>query len=123
MVGGFNTNVRYQGRVFHVQTEDSGLECPHVVTLLYEGGAILASRKTSYAEQVADPELEARVRELMEDQHRRMVQALKSGKLDGRLGIDASGVTLPPDAGANAPVATAPAVEFGAGILTGNHIR
>ena len=41
MVGGFNTNVRYSGRIFHVQTEDGGATSPRIVTLLYEGGSIL----------------------------------------------------------------------------------
>ena len=48
MVGGFNTNVRYRGRTFHVQTEDSGPNVAKIVTLLYEGGSILFSRKTAY---------------------------------------------------------------------------
>lgn len=128
MIGGFNTNVRYQGRVFHVQTEDSGLESPHVVSLLYEGGAILCSKKTDYGDHLEDPDLESRVRQLMEDQHRWLLQALKSGRLDGRLGL---GATLP-DLGsqpakpasvassrtaATARPISAP-VEFGAGILT-----
>ena len=34
MVGGFNTNVRYRGRIYHVQTEDGGAESPQIVTLL-----------------------------------------------------------------------------------------
>ena len=28
MITGFNTNVRYGGRVYHVQTEDSGRSYP-----------------------------------------------------------------------------------------------
>ena len=50
MITGFNTNVRYGGRVFHVQTEDSGLKNPHVISHLYFGGTILASEKRDYAQ-------------------------------------------------------------------------
>jgi len=48
MLGGFNTNVRYRGRKFHVQTEDNGRANPKIITLLYEGGVILTSRKRAY---------------------------------------------------------------------------
>jgi ribosomal protein L12E/L44/L45/RPP1/RPP2 len=82
MVGGFNTNIRYRGRTFHVQTEDSGKARPKVVTLLYEGGVILTAKKSSYEEHLESDDLESVVRELMEHQHRFMVQALKDGELD-----------------------------------------
>lgn len=82
MTGGFNTNVRYQGRTFHVQTEDSGHANPKIVTLLYEGGTILTSKKSSYEDKVSAENLESVVKELMERQHSEMVQALRAGKLD-----------------------------------------
>jgi len=50
MVLGFNHNVTYKGEVFHVQTEDSGVNNPPILTLLYRGGVILCSKKTSYAD-------------------------------------------------------------------------
>jgi len=103
MVGGFNTNIRYRGHIFHVQTEDGGKESPSIITLLYSGGAILFSKKTSCANQVTNADREVVVRQLMEAQHSAMVQALKSGKLDDKLGL------VSPDA---------PAAEFGAGVIT-----
>ncbi len=54
MVVGFNHNFRYQGEVYHIQTEDSGMLSPNIVTLLYQGGTILASKKTSYADIAKD---------------------------------------------------------------------
>ena len=89
MVGGFNTNVRYLGRTFHVQTEDSGPNTAKIVTLLYEGGSILFSRKTSYQTNQSG-NLTAAVRELMECQHKEMVEALKSGGLDAEIGADST---------------------------------
>ena len=50
MITGFNTDVDHQGRVFHVQTEDKGLQNPVVESLIYCGGEIIASRSESYAE-------------------------------------------------------------------------
>lgn len=86
MVGGFNTNVRYRGRTFHVQTEDSGPNVAKIVTLLYEGGSILFSRKTAYRGDAASSN-PAAVRSLMENQHREMVEALKAGQLDAEIGL------------------------------------
>jgi hypothetical protein len=102
MVGGFNTNIRYRDRTYHVQTEDGGAESPNIITLLYHGGAILFSKKRSYAEKVGAPDREAAVRQMMEEQHRAMVQALKAGRLDDKLG-QASGAE--------------PRAAFGAGLV------
>jgi len=53
MVTGFNTDVKHDGRVYHVQTEDKGLQNPIIETLIYMGGEILAARRTSYADLIA----------------------------------------------------------------------
>ncbi|KAB0666152.1 hypothetical protein F6V25_06680 [Oryzomonas japonica] len=84
MVLGFNHNVMYKGEVFHVQTEDSGVSSPHIITLLYRGGVILCSKKTSYADILKIENLESVVEELMKDQHKEMMRRLKSGEFDQR---------------------------------------
>jgi len=84
MVLGYNHNVRYRGELFHVQTEDSGLANPTIITLLYRGGTIIASRKTSYADIVKIENLEHIVEELMKDQHKEMLRHLKNGDFDER---------------------------------------
>ena len=84
MVLGFNHNIRYKGEVFHVQTEDSGMNNPHIITLLYRGGTILASKKTSYADIIKMENLEQVVEELMKDQHKEMLRRLKAGEFDAR---------------------------------------
>lgn len=84
MVVGFNHNVRYKGEVFHIQTEDSGINNPHIITLLYRGGTILSSKKTSYADIVKVDNLELVVEELMKDQHKEMLRRLKAGEFDER---------------------------------------
>jgi hypothetical protein len=82
MVVGFNHNFRYQGEVYHIQTEDSGMLSPNIVTLLYQGGTILASKKTSYADIARIDNLEQVVEELMKEQHKNMLRGLKSGEFD-----------------------------------------
>lgn len=96
MLSGYNTNVSHRGVQFHVQTEDSGRAHPHLITHLYYGGTILASEKRSYAELLGEPDLNERLKELMEVQHLAMVERLRGGGLDdeivGRMeGIFASG--------------------------------
>lgn len=82
MVVGFNHNFTYKGAVYHIQTEDSGRKSPTIVTLLYHGGTILASRKTSYADIARVDNLEQVVEELMKEQHKGMLRSLKNGEFD-----------------------------------------
>ncbi len=82
MVTGFNHNIKHKGRVFHVQTEDSGVDSPHIITHLFMGGNILASKKTSYADIVHAENLPALVKALMEEQQKEMLRNLIRGVYD-----------------------------------------
>jgi len=110
MVVGFNHNFRYKGEVYHIQTEDSGVKSPNIVTLLYHGGTILASKKTSYADIAKVDNLDQVVEELMKEQHKEMLRSLKVGEFDavieryqsGRTGsrsvVEMSNTAAPPAA-------------------------
>jgi hypothetical protein len=80
MLTGFNTDFKYKGVVYHVQTEDNGKDNPVIVTLLYRGGAILASKKTSYADILKFEGLDKVIKELMENQHKQIIRDLVSSK-------------------------------------------
>jgi hypothetical protein len=82
MVVGFNHNIKHKGKMYHIQTEDSGLDNPHIITHLFVGGNILASKKTSYADIVGAENLAQVVRELMEEQHKEMLRNLINGVYD-----------------------------------------
>jgi hypothetical protein len=82
MITGANTNVRYRGIVFHVQTEDSGRANPHIISHVYHGGTILGTHKTDYSDRVAAEDLTTVVRGLIEQQHAAMLQKLNSGGFD-----------------------------------------
>ena len=88
MLTGFNTDFKYKGVVYHVQTEDNGRQNPVIVTLLYQGGAILASRKTSYADIMKFEKLDKVVKDLMEAQHKQIIKDLVGGKF-GKPGVPA----------------------------------
>jgi hypothetical protein len=83
MLVGYNTNVPYKGKLYHVQTEDNGLRNPVITTLLYLKGSILASKKTSYEHLAGDPDYEIKVREIMKEQHREMIKGLVKGEYTG----------------------------------------
>jgi hypothetical protein len=80
---GFNNNVKYGGNVFHIQTEDSGLDRPHIITHLFaDGGRIIKSNKRSYANEVKRDDIAPYVRQLMKGQHMEMAIMLREGKFD-----------------------------------------
>lgn len=96
MVVGFNHNFRYKGEVFHVQTEDGGLNTTNIITLLYRGGTILARQKTSYADIAKVDNLHKVVEELMKEQHKEMLKRLKTGEFDKRINEILSGLKPTP---------------------------
>jgi hypothetical protein len=81
-ITGFNHNIKHKGKPYHIQTEDSGINNPHIITHLFMGGNILASKKTSYADIVNAENLQQVVRELMEEQHKEMLRNLLNGVYD-----------------------------------------
>lgn len=82
MIPGFNHNIKHKGRVYHIQTEDSGPKNPHIITHLFVGGNILASKKTEYTEILGKPDYEKTVRSMMEEQHKQMLRNLVNGVYD-----------------------------------------
>ena len=111
MITGANTNVRYRGILFHVQTEDSGRANPHIISHVYHGGTILGTHKTDYSDRLEADDLTAIVRGLIEEQHAAMLQKLDSGGFDAviaqRLGTSA----LDADTAAGPPVTSRPDTE------------
>lgn len=80
---GYNTNVRHKGRLYHIQTEDSGVNHPHIITHLFaDGGRIVATKKTSYADQLGNPDYREHVKMMMREQHKAMFIGLRDGLYD-----------------------------------------
>jgi hypothetical protein len=80
---GFNNNVKFNGLVFHIQTEDSGLDRPHIITHLFaDGGRIIKSHKRIYANEVKRDDVAKYVRALMKGQHMEMAIMLREGRFD-----------------------------------------
>lgn len=108
MIVGFNHNINYRGVGFHVQTEDSGVKNPQLVTLLYHGGTIISSQKTVYADILKVDNLGQVVEDLAKEQHKGMLRRLTKGEFDQRIidfGIPLSSVAPQPGPLVAEPVA------------------
>jgi len=113
MITGYNTDVRHQEVVFHVQTEDKGAGNPFIESLVYVGGQVLASKRANYADLLAEGRDEKEIVALMGQQHRTMIAAIRHGKFDAKLaalGVRPQTSPVPvlepvPAGGASVPVA------------------
>ena len=83
MITGFNTDVRHNGRVFHIQTEDKGDTVPEIESLVYLAGEILATRRMSYADAIQNGRDDRVVQDLLEKQHRTLIAGIQRGRFDG----------------------------------------
>jgi hypothetical protein len=80
MVTGFNTDIRFNNVVYHVQTEtrkDAGIE-----TTVYIRGAVIHSLKTSYRKQASASDFsDDKLKRLLEDQHRHVIAKIRGGRI------------------------------------------
>jgi hypothetical protein len=89
MSSGFNTDIKVGEHVFHVQTEDRGPAHPVIDTVVYHTGRILHRKSSNYgavdgksAESVPTAD---EIRKKVEDQHRAVIESVRSGALEGEL--------------------------------------
>ena len=87
MITGFNTDVPYNGEVYHVQTEDKGKDNPMVESLIYKGGEILGAKRTAYSKFLPNGYDEKAIVKFMEDQHRGVIRDIKAGRYDKSKGL------------------------------------
>lgn len=83
---GFNSDIVFAGRNFHVQTEDWGEENPFVVTRVFSSGVVILSLKTPYQELLSKSQTVGRqaVRLGMREQHQKVLDQLVSGSLSSQ---------------------------------------
>lgn len=82
MISGFNTDVQHEGHVYHVQTEDCGVDNPAFESLVYIGGTIVAKKRTPYSEQLSTGATEDAIASLLKRQHQVMIAAIKAGRIE-----------------------------------------
>jgi hypothetical protein len=82
VIFGFNTDLRVGNAVYHVQTEDRGDGNPVIDTTIYCKGRIIRRCVNSYRDFLESPEFtEAALRQRLEEQHRAIIDDLRSGSL------------------------------------------
>ena len=82
MITGFNTDIEHGGVIYHVQTEDKGLDTPIILSLVYVGGAILASKRAPYEDLIAQGFSDEVLAERLKRQHRLICAAINSGRIE-----------------------------------------
>lgn len=82
---GYNHNIPHRGRLYHVQTEDSGIARAHIFTHVFYDGTIVASNKVDYRAKLESENLDAVIIGLMQDSHKSMIRQLRSGAYDEKI--------------------------------------
>lgn len=111
MITGYNTDVRHRGVVFHVQTEDKGVDNPCIESLIYVGGQILHRRRSEYGQLLKEGAGKDAILERLEQQHRELIAEIRTGRLDGEAESRLGPLAGPP----KAPAPSAAAPEAGSG--------
>ncbi|MCW5958903.1 MAG: hypothetical protein KIS76_02005 [Pyrinomonadaceae bacterium] len=81
MISGFNTDIVHEGVTYHVQTEDKGIATPVILSLVYEGGTILASKRSNYSDLIDGGLDDKALNDRLQRQHKLICAAIKGGRL------------------------------------------
>jgi len=118
VITGFNTDIEHDGVVYHVQTEDKGLESPLILSLVYVGGAILAAKRSRYEDLIQAGFTEEVLIKRLKRQHQLICAAINAGRIEDlkRMGartleVSADDVLTNADSDASAVRDTAPLQE------------
>lgn len=68
--------------VYHVQTEDKGVETPLILSLIYDRGTILASKRTPYHDLIESGFDEKVLSDRLQKQHKLICAAIRAGRID-----------------------------------------
>ena len=82
MISGFNSDIEFQGTIYHVQTEDKGLDTPIILSLVYSRGEILASKRSPYDDLIAAGFNEGELNDRLQRQHKLIIAAIRAGRID-----------------------------------------
>ena len=97
MISGFNTDVKHEGCVYHVQTEERGGANPVLESLVYIGGTIVAKKATPYSDRLKQGATEDMIASLLKRQHRVIIAAIKAGRVEELISHSSKELTLAKD--------------------------
>jgi hypothetical protein len=83
VISGFNTDVECAGTVYHVQTEDKGSPARVIMSLVYDKGTILASKRVSYEDLAALGDFDEKILAArVSRQHKLICAAVQAGRIE-----------------------------------------
>lgn len=82
MLSGFNHNLKYKGKIFHIQTEDGGKDNPQIITHAFLGGVILDTVRQTYDDLLESTGWQETLHSRMKAQHLEEIRKLFSGAFD-----------------------------------------
>lgn len=109
MISGFNTDIEYNGTVYHVQTEDKGMQKRMILSLVYDKGTILASKRVNYNDLAGGGFDEKELAERVARQHKLICAAIRAGRINELRDMSKSNVERPGQKVGNSVTAIAPA--------------
>jgi hypothetical protein len=80
MVMGFNTDIKHDGVVYHIQTEPR--KDARIDTTVYTRGAVIHKFKSSYQDLLDSPDFrDEKVKRRLEEQHRLIIARIRAGEI------------------------------------------
>lgn len=99
VITGFNTDIEFQGTIYHVQTEDKGVKTPLILSLVYDRGTILASKRSAYNDLLMGEFDEKILAERLQKQHNLICAAIRTGRIEDLKRMAAKEIALKQEAG------------------------
>lgn len=87
---GYNNDVEFRGKTFHIQTEDRGLKAAKIETQVFQAGAILDTAIIPYAKQIDGVEGDdriAKIRDMMKAAHKNFYKKIQAGEYNEMVGL------------------------------------
>jgi hypothetical protein len=82
VISGFNTDIKVGNTVYHVQTEDKGTKSRLLLSLVYDKGTILASKRVSYDDVLKGDFDEKKLADFLNKQHQVICAAVSAGRIN-----------------------------------------
>jgi hypothetical protein len=118
MIFGFNTDIKHEGTVYHVQSEARQHDLL-LQTQIFVRGRCIGKHATSYADRVTEPGFsDEHMHDLLKSQHKEIIEAIRNGGLNELLGTQpesgepAKAGSGAGDAAISTPAASALVVEW-----------
>lgn len=81
MIFGFNTDVKFKGTVYHIQSEARKHD-EHLQTQVFVRGRCIGKKATPYGEYASDPDFsDEKMHEMLKAQHKGVVDAVREGRV------------------------------------------